>query len=743
MNDILELKGEFQHRSNVNASFGPINLLKDDKVTATHLIALQQQLIDIKEKWEHNKYFNGILISIRYNRVVPKSARIQYLLKDGKLEPSQTIKGARFSTITGADGKDVLVHVFTHYVSISAIESTIQKLQDTINVLNKYYDGYAIQETTLDINRRGKTEEYQYTNILRCLKDASYIDCFELLDNTHDVTENVLVSLYEVSNDLLKTLSDIGINVSKDNVLNKVTFLLNAEQYRVLKDKMPYLVSMEVKDLREWADECSYNDNIPNTDIGKPGNEPIIGVIDTPCAENTYFSEWVEYISMMPDIDIKPIDYNHGTAVTSLIVNGPGMNSNLDDGCGCFRVRHFGIAPYGKFSSLDAMKKIRQIVSQNQDIKVWNLSLGSSEEINNNFISIEGAELDRLQSEYDVTFVVAGTNDADCTSRKRIGAPADSLNAIVVNSVGFDNSEASYTRQGPVLSFFHKPDVAYYGGDGKTQIERIRVCKPTGEDFVAGTSFAAPLIARKLAYLIQILGLNRELAKALIIDSATGWSPLNSVSNTKGYGVVPINIKDIVSSNDDEIKFLLTGDIKEYETYTYNIPIPMEDGAFPYYSRATLVYFPYCDRSQGVDYTLTEMDMHLGRVADEKIKAINNNLQGEEGGAGIYEMQARKVFRKWDNVKHVCEDIKKRPIPRKAYKSGMWGLSIKVKERVKGSNSKGLKFGVVITIKEMNNVNRIDDFIQRCSLRGWIVNRLNVENLIDVYNFAEEEISFE
>jgi hypothetical protein len=33
-------------------------------------------------------------------------------------------------------------------------------------------------------------------------------------------------------------------------------------------------------------------------------------------------------------------------------------------------------------------------------------------------------------------------------------------------------------------------------------------------------SFAAPWIARKLSYLIDILGLNRELAKALIIDAA-------------------------------------------------------------------------------------------------------------------------------------------------------------------------------------------------------------------------------
>jgi len=41
---------------------------------------------------------------------------------------------------------------------------------------------------------------------------------------------------------------------------------------------------------------------------------------------------------------------------------------------------------------------------------VWNLSLGSAMEIDPNFISPEAAELDRIQCEYDVIFVVAGTN---------------------------------------------------------------------------------------------------------------------------------------------------------------------------------------------------------------------------------------------------------------------------------------------------------------------------------------------
>jgi len=43
-------------------------------------------------------------------------------------------------------------------------------------------------------------------------------------------------------------------------------------------------------------------------------------------------------------------------------------------------------------------------------------------------------------------------------------------------------------------------------------------------------------------------------------------------------------------------------------------------------------------------------------------------------------------------------------------------------------------------LRQMYGENRIDDFIKLCMMRGWIVNRIDVENQIDIYNKAEEEI---
>jgi hypothetical protein len=170
--------------------------------------------------------------------------------------------------------------------------------------------------------------------------------------------------------------------------------------------------------------------------------------------------------------------------------------------------------------------------------------------------------------------------------------------------------------------------------------------------------------------------------------------------------------------------------------------------AHPFFARATLAYFPSSDRNQGVDYTSTEMDLHFGRIHEDKngkakIKAIDYNRQADEGVHTIYEQDARKLYRKWDNVKHISETIKNKARPRKAYLAGMWGLSIKTKERLKAKAGRGLNFGVIVTLKEMNGINRIDDFIKLCMVRGWIVNTIDLDNQLDVYQKAEEEVTFE
>lgn len=741
MNNLLELKGEFNYAPN-NTTFGNKNLPTGKSVSATKLLHLADDLQAVLQFWEKETLFDGALVSVYYNRLVPKSRRINTLLKDGSILPNQSVRGAKFG-LKGSKNR----HIFTHFVSLHSLRNTIKHLQISAKIINENYNGMLTYENIEKLTSTSYTSKaLARTTFVGTAVDAFHVDSFGIEQTRQEFNQDIIVTLYQTNKNSEEILRKIGMNTNLVSKYDDSTFLLKAEQINLLTSKAPYLIAMQTVDLSELSIgdvdiQASAEYHIPS-----PTDEPVIGVIDTIFSEHVPFNEWVEYhCRVSPDIPVTAQDTLHGTAVSSIIVDGPNLNRALDDGCGRFRVRHFGVCGKGKFSAFSIMKEIKNIVSNNLDIKVWNLSLGSSMETSLNFISPEGAILDELQAKYDVIFIVAGTNKPQtCTMEKmRIGAPADSLNSLVVNSVDFNGTPAPYTRTGPVLSFFNKPDVSYYGG---TIANPICVCTPSFDNNRQGTSFAAPWIARKMAYLIYKVGLSREVAKALLIDSAAKWTNASSVSPEKGYGVVPIHIKDILQTGDDEIKFIMQTDSDEYETYTYNIPVPYVDGKYPFLAKATLCYFPHCSRVQGVDYTNTEVVLKIGRVnEDGKISPINKDKQdGEDSTKGVLEEDARLMYRKWDNVKHICEPQKSTFIPRKAYgEKPLWGLSVKTKERLYTTRKERIRFAVVVTLKEMKGINRHSDFVKRCHARGWLVKELNVENRLRIHATAEQQLEFD
>ena len=741
MNKILQLKGQFSHQPNSNRP-GPPNLPMNKNVSADHIDYLVANLKSILSYWENDTRIGGALVSVHYEVVVAKSNRLKTILGEGSKHPNESIRGAKFEGEVPHRH-----HVFTHFVSLDAIRRSIDLLSECSHVVKETYKG-TIGYNDLEIINKRKNDigKLKRTVFAKAIVDSYWVNSFEIDRAEMLDVDRAVITLYRTSVPVKKILETIGIDPNAVNMLDDTTMWLDRNQLLLLHNNMSYLIAMQITD---WS-RVDYGSIVQEYDedrinIPQPKNEPYIGVIDTQFDADVYFSEWVKYQNCLSDdIEIESKDKNHGTAVTSIIVDGPSFNPNLQDNCGRFRVKHFGVCKADGFSVFSILKMIRDIVARNRDIKVWNLSLGSYIEIEQNFISPAAAELDRIQYEYDVLFVVAGTNKGNRKGNVKIGSPADSLNSLVVNSVGFDGKPASYTRVGPVLDFFYKPDVCYYGGDGQ---QGIRVCEPLGEKMVVGTSFAAPWITRKIAYLIYIMGFSREVAKALVIDSAAGWERKDTSSYKMGYGIVPIKIEDILSSKDNEIKFILSGSIEEYETFTYNIPVPQDKKGFPYFAKATLAYFPKCDRNQGVDYTSTEMDIHFGRVVEKNgratVKSIDNNIQADGEFAQLYEADMRQFYRKWDNVRHISEQINPNARQRKVYESGMWGLSIKTKERTDPNAGKGLQFGVIVTLYEMNGVNRINEFIKLCMMRNWLVNTVDIQNQMDVYNIAEEEIELE
>ncbi len=747
-NKVICIDGTYVKSRGNSQKVGPASLNANDIVKGSHIEQLINQLQSIYNVWEDNNLIDGALISAKYTRIVPKSKRISSLFKVRSTDsPGKSIVGVCFER----NGLD-LTHVITYFVPLTTLKDDIDRLRKAKTYVDDFCDGKA-QKKHIDILNK-KQRGYNYkglakSDLSRIVVDMNYVSKFLIKEESTQVLNNeaYVVTLYKTNVNSDKILSKIGIDIKSVSRLDDNTYLLSRTQTEILKKEAPYLISMKVKDLSTYSSQdVSSCVGLEPMTIPSPSIEPVVGVIDTPFSSKVYFSKWVEYINMIdPNIPIEQEDYEHGTTVSSIIVDGPSFNTSLEDGCGRFRVKHFGVTTGGRFASSTIIDKVRTIVAENPDIKVWNFSLGSEIEVSDFFVSPAAAQLDKLQAEYDVIFVVAGTNKPSNSSPKvmRVGSPADSLNSLVVNSVTAQNKPASYSRSGPVLSFFNKPDISYYGGD-KGQL--MSLCSYHGEAYSAGTSYAAPWITRKVAYLVYKMHLSKEVAKALLIDSAAGWHLDRNNLNVLGYGVVPKNISQILTSNNNEIRFVISRTAQEYETYTYHLPIPMSQGKFPFYARATLCYTPECSRAQGVDYTCTEMEIQFGRVRKNKkdlleIVSINKPKLHSSDSSYIKEEEARAIYRKWDNVKYVCDEIKSRSVPRGSYQNPYWGLSVKMKERLKPSSERSpLRFAVVVTLSEMKGKNRYADFVRCCSLMGWNVQEINMELENDVYNLEQEEL---
>ena len=757
MNKILKVKLRFSNEKNSQSPQGR-NLRAHAETTTEKIQSISDDLRAILRFYQNSpKFLENVLIDINYNDIIAKSNRVQELLRPAGKKTNDMVVGARFSDAPAGQEN----HIITYYVDRKTIEDTLETLEKVKVFLNKRLNGKATAENFNESDRKSEHKpehklEYEEFGLSKSEIRNMIVDCsvVESLSVPHisNVPEkdSFLVTFYRTELSVARLLEKLQINDIKYQYYfyGEDTISVNKELYDFLEENVPYLISMVSSDFSKITlSDIQGKKEEEKIEIPNPKNEPVIGVIDTLFDEQVYFSSWVENTDYLDDIE-KTLDINkdrsHGTAISSLIVDGPRLNPWLDDGCGRFRVRHFGVCAE-RISTVKLVKKIKEIIVNNPDIHVWNLSLGTDDEVSKNFISYDAAILDELQAKKNIIFVISGTNDnrSEKNGILKVGSPADSLNSLVVNSVRRDGTPASYTRKGNILSFFNKPDISYYGGDYN---ERIHVYTSDGELEEYGTSFAAPWISRKLCYLIDVMGLPREVAKALLIDSAAGWEyKAGNYKNKEvlGYGVIPIDISQILSSESGEIKFILYGTSQSYKTANYTIPVPRDDeNKYPYIARATMCYFPECSRTQGVDYTNRELSLKFGRVKPNgQIDDINENVQDEDG-AHTDERQSRKEFRKWENTKFISKVLRaNRPI--KSYGERLWGISVVSKERLSTVMDKNLNFGAIITLREINGVNRIDDFIKACTLRGWIVSEIDVQNQVDLYNANQEEIVFD
>ncbi len=294
------------------------------------------------------------LVSIYYKDIVAKSNRMGKILSNGSESPNRTIVGAKFTDTTPPK------HIFTHCVDIHTIENGLEKLLQVSQLLAEEFSNTITAEEMDILNnneqrlkRKLSREEISWKTqkgraitahglsksaFYQIIKDAWYLDFFQVEERNVPISGSQIITLYDTGINREEILKNLGLQQEPIRTLDDLTWMVTPEQYHKIISKAPYLVAMTVSDFGRI--DARSLDGIKSLSSGfsipEPTNEPVIGVIDTLFDQSSYFSSWVEYHCMIsPDL-IEDEDYAHGTAVSSILVDGPTLNEDLDDGCGRF-----------------------------------------------------------------------------------------------------------------------------------------------------------------------------------------------------------------------------------------------------------------------------------------------------------------------------------------------------------------------------------------------------------------------
>ena len=336
MNEILQLKGRFEQGNSKNKP-GASNIPKNQHVSVEHLYKLKKDLINVRRFWKNEKLKINPLISAYYKDVVAKSNRIKGMLESGIKRNNNSIVGSKFSK------KYPKKHIITHCVTDKILEEAIKKLESIINIIEEnfgekitYKDIEEINKNKFDyLFKNNQDIDIKKSRFVNIIVDSYYLENLGIEQDTSDLTENSIITIYDTGIRTIDIMKQLNINFLEVRSIDETTILLTPDQYSILKTKAPYLISMAVSDISTLEKEDIISKSDISISIPKPINEPTIGVIDTMFDENVYFSEWVKFENKLDEsIELNSEDYRHGTMVSSIIVDGPSLNPELDDGCG-------------------------------------------------------------------------------------------------------------------------------------------------------------------------------------------------------------------------------------------------------------------------------------------------------------------------------------------------------------------------------------------------------------------------
>ena len=490
---------------------------------------------------------------------------------------------------------------------------------------------------------------------------------------------------------------------------------------------------------------------LPIHSLPNRGNGDVarVGVIDGGVSDA--LQDWVEdRWGQLSDADR---DANHGTFISGLLVAAGEFNSdylaNFTPGCaivdvdvlpadpGKTGIPFANYYPNGVFDFMDEIESAVREYRERLGVRIFNFSMNFVAPGDNSRYGYAARRLDQIASDYDVIFVISAGNLDPVEQRSEwpadpsqalativgdtvgtISEPAESLFNISVSALnppGLKNQVAHalarYSRRGPGLRGATKPDFAHVGGSGTLDEARghglMSIDAEGNQISGAGTSYAAPLVARQLADLDSLIegDVPREVLLALLVHYTLLPKPMQhpvvlpSARDLVGFGM-PMTAKEMLQRPDSEIALVVNSTVLPGEQHTLNFSWPealVDGGKCRGYARLTLVARPVLAYEHGDERIRVNIDAKLMQQKEDggfesALHATNQPRTSKQPKA---ERELMREAHKWQVVK--CFDARLRG---RGTRSN-WKLLVEYLARAEEQlPMAGVEFAAVLTIAD-------------------------------------------
>ncbi|HTE57984.1 MAG TPA: S8 family peptidase [Verrucomicrobiae bacterium] len=472
---------------------------------------------------------------------------------------------------------------------------------------------------------------------------------------------------------------------------------------------------------------------ITKADIDLSNAKTIVGIVDGGIAE----------LDVLEDLVVDRKDYTtdpdsdkyHATLAASRTIFGNDIEDQLFD--------NNKLAANAKVVDVKVMEGedgptpveligyLEDAIKTFPDVKEYSMSLGMTDLCAHNKKSYLTRELDALQHNYGVVFVVSAGNRDDFHTRQypdvlsepdsSLNSPGDSINGISVgaladkankDSLAQVNEPSPFTRTG--FDGIRKPDLVHYGGNARATgvwrdqgVKGLSVVENELYENV-GTSFATPVVSGELAQALTVVeesGYDNavDLAKALTIHSASyipnETSLINSTDLDKivGHGVP--DVKNVLFADKTRVVYVISGEIggvpprsktrEAVRKISFTIPDELKNLKRQLNVRATLAYTAPIDPNDEVDTAQSDVTMTLYKVNSRK--KLRNSGKADDSD---YSYKP-----KWYTIK--CLE---RTYSSRSYDGGEWELRLTLQTRGDADDDSFMQpFAVVISIEDIGD----------------------------------------